>query len=264
VVFANTEEAADPTFGTAALFVGPNHAPAAIKAMWFRGGWFDSISALWREVSTGAFHPNTGSGDADLGGRNGGSILLQGELAPGESATYPIILAWHFPNVAQSFGVAGGPSAAPPTWQSFYAAQWSDAEAVAGYVRENLNTLRERTGAFQAALFSSTLPPYVIDAVASNLAILKSPTVLRQSNGNVWGWEGCFVGSGCCHGTCTHVWNYAQALPHLFPALERTLREQEYLRSIDGRGHVNFRAALPDAPTTHDFMPPPTGSWAAF
>ena len=101
--------------------------------------------------------------------------------------------------------------------------------------------------------FSSTLPAVALDAIASNLAILKSPTVLRQASGNLWAWEGCFTQSGCCHGTCTHVWNYAQAIPHLFPALERTLREQEYLRSMDGRGHVNFRAALPDAPTTHDY-----------
>ncbi|MEI6432809.1 MAG: GH116 family glycosyl hydrolase, partial [bacterium] len=99
----------------------------------------------------------------------------------------------------------------------------------------------------------STIPSAAIDAVASNLAIIKSPTVLRQANGNLWAWEGCFTTGGCCHGTCTHVWNYAQAFPHLFPSLERTLREQEYLRSMDGRGHVNFRAALPDAPTSHDF-----------
>jgi hypothetical protein len=97
------------------------------------------------------------------------------------------------------------------------------------------------------------LPPSVIDAVSSNLAILKSPSIMRQENGNVWGWEGCFPDRGSCHGSCTHVYNYAQALAHLFPKLERTLREQELERSMDDRGHVNFRAALPDGPVDHDW-----------
>ena len=77
--------------------------------------------------------------------------------------------------------------------------------------------------------------------------------MLRQENGNIWAWEGCYCDKGCCSGSCTHVWNYAQALPHLFPQLERTLREQELERSMDARGHINFRAALPDGPARHNF-----------
>ena len=106
---------------------------------------------------------------------------------------------------------------------------------------------------FQEALFSSTLPPYVLDAVSSNLAILKSPTVLRLENGDLWGWEGCFPDAGCCHGSCTHVWNYAQAFPHLYPRAERTLRELELGRSMDENGHVTFRSALPEGPVKHSF-----------
>jgi hypothetical protein len=104
---------------------------------------------------------------------------------------------------------------------------------------------------------------YVLDAVSANLAILKSPTVLRQENGNVWGWEGCFATSGCCHGTCTHVWNYAQAMPHLFPALERTLREQELERSMDEAGTSTSARRCPTAPPTTTSTPPRMGSWAA-
>jgi hypothetical protein len=89
--------------------------------------------------------------------------------------------------------------------------------------------------------------------VAANLTILKSPTVLRQRDGKLWAWEGCFDSAGCCPGSCTHVWNYAQALPHLFPDLERSLRETEFGPSQDGLGHQVFRAAIPIRPVVHDF-----------
>lgn len=250
VVFSNTEDLKDPTFGTAALTVA-GHTPQ-IKAMWFRGGWFDSLSALWREVSNGAFVPNDGTAsERGLHGRNGGSVLVSGTLDPREQIEIPVVLTWHFPNCAYSLGIPN--ETAPRVWHPFYTSQWKDAAEVAEYVLANFDELETRTLMFHYALRGTSLPPAVLDAVRSNLAILKSPTVLRQANGNVWGWEGCFATSGCCHGTCTHVWNYAQALPHLFPKLERTLREQEYLRSLDVRGHVNFRAALPDGETTHDF-----------
>ena len=103
----------------------------------------------------------------------------------------------------------------------------------------------------------------MLDAVSANLAILKSPTVLREENGNLWGWEGCFPDAGCCHGSCTHVWNYAQAIPHLYPRLERTLRDMEFVRSMDERGHVTFRGAFPTARSITIFTLLPTASSAA-
>ena len=260
IFFSNTEAPDHETYGSAALAV-IGHEPV-IKGMWFRGGWFDGISALWREVSTGSFTATPGSEVADHG-RNGGSILVAGALAPGERVTYPVVISWHFPNCHYSSGVAraacapgddcstsGDPA---PKWRPYYVSQWQDARDVAIYVNDRFGSLRQRTEAFHDALFSSTLPSYVLDAVSANLAILKSPTVLRQEDGNLWAWEGCFTDSGCCPGSCTHVWNYAQSLPHLFPALERTLREQEYRYSMDESGHTNFRSALPMAPTTHDY-----------
>ncbi len=60
---------------------------------------------------------------------------------------------------------------------------------------------------------------------AANLSILKSPTALRLEDGTFYGWEGCHPAAGCCEGSCTHVWNYQQALPFLFPALERSMRD---------------------------------------
>jgi len=266
VWMTNGEAQNAEAFGSAAL-IAIGSTPR-IKAMWLRSpGWeFDSLSALWREVSTGHFTTNDGSNNVDTAGRNGGSILLEGKLAPGGSRTHCIVIAWHFPNCylreglkSDSTNVTGDPgcrvvpSGAAPPWRPFYASQWKDARDVALYVEQNYDSLRARTVNFKEALFASTLPAYVLDAVSANLGILKSPTVLREENGNMWGWEGCFPDSGCCHGSCTHVWNYAQAFPHLYPQLERTLRDLELVRSMDERGHVTFRGAIPDGPVDHSF-----------
>ncbi|MGA7343194.1 MAG: GH116 family glycosyl hydrolase [Terracidiphilus sp.] len=275
VFLHNLEETHAESFGSASLTVIGDKPRIGklrgdkprIKGMWLRSpGWeFDSLSALWREVSTGTFTSNAGSNGVDTAGRNGASVLLEGTLAPGEARTYPILIAWHFPNCYLQDG--GKPAAAgvqgpvgcrtlagglAPLWRPFYATLWNDARDVALYVETEYASLRERTMKFKEALFSSTLPPYVLDGVSADLAILKSSTVLREENGNLWGWEGCFPDSGCCHGSCTHVWNYAQAFPHLYPQLERTLRELELVRSMDERGHVNFRGAIPDGPVDHD------------
>ena len=266
VFLNNVEPSNSEAHGSAAL-IAIGETPR-IKGMWLRSpGWeFDSLSALWREVSTGTFTGNDGSNGIDTKGRNGGSILLASVLAPGESRTHRVVVAWHFPNCYLQVGSAGKQADTqgapgcrtlgadvPPLWRPFYASIWNDARDVALYVEQNFATLRGRTIAFKEALFSSTLPPYVLDAVSANLGILKSPTVLRLENGDLWGWEGCFPDAGCCHGSCTHVWNYAQAFPNLFPKLERTLRELELAGSMDERGHVTFRSALPEGPVKHDF-----------
>jgi len=253
------------SFGSASLLAIGGQ--PRIKGMWLRSpGWeFDSLSALWREVSTGEFSANEGSNKIDTSGRNGCSVLLEGVLAPGESQSHPIVITWHFPNcyeqagglpLPEAQGAAGCrafPEEKPPLWRPYYATLWSDAREIALYVDEHYASLRARTVAFKEALFSSTLPAYVLDAVSANLAILKSPTVLRLENGDLWCWEGCFPDGGCCHGSCTHVWNYAQAFPHLYPRLERTLRESELCRSMDENGHVTFRSALPEGQVKHDF-----------
>ena len=76
---------------------------------------------------------------------------------------------------------------------------------------------------------------------------------MRQYDGRLWNFEGCGDEGGCCHGSCTHVWNYAQAIAHLFPSLERTLRHTEFCESQNAEGHQNFRSNIPISPATHQF-----------
>ncbi len=140
-----------------------------------------------------------------------------------------------------------------PYYKPWYARRFQNVDEVVKYWILHYTELKKNSELFRDAFFSSTLPAEVIEAVAANLTIIKSPTVLRQSDGRLWAWEGCSDNSGCCSGSCTHVWNYAQAIPHLFPALERTLRETEFEVSQNAEGHQTFRANLPISEPKHDF-----------
>lgn len=133
----------------------------------------------------------------------------------------------------------------PTSYTPWYTKRFRDVQDVAGYWRAEYTELRKRSEVFRDAFYDSTLPPEVLEAVAANLTILKSPTVLRQQDGRLWCFEGCSDSSGCCAGSCTHVWNYAQAICHLFPELERSLRQTEYHESQDQQGRQAFRANLP-------------------
>lgn len=232
---------------------------ARVNCALFRSGWFDSLTMVWRSVQDGLVI----EGGPIREGRPspGGSLYLPFRLEPGEERRVILQLAWHVPETdlrigpeteCQEGGCCCG-DASKPRHVPWYASAFGDIQAVADYWRQNYAELRERTLLFTDAFYDTSLPTEVVEAVAANLTILKSPTVLRQTDGRLWAWEGCCDEVGCCHGSCTHVWNYAQALPHLFPDLERSLRQTEFHENQDASGHQAFRASLPIRPTTHDF-----------
>ena len=221
--------------------------PAArVDAAWFRGGWWDALTTVWNHVAAGDCVENPPHAEGAAG--NGGSLSVPVTLKAKATKTVRLLLAWHVPRSNICAGKTATGQYAP-----WYAGRFADMTAVVDYWRTNYDRLRAASVKFRDCFYDTTLPAEVIEAVAANLAILKSPTCLRQADGRLWGWEGCHSGSGCCHGTCTHVWNYAQSIPHLFPDLERTLRETEFLVSQDERGHQNFRSNLPILQPDHDF-----------
>lgn len=95
---------------------------------------------------------------------------------------------------------------------------------------------------FANAIYSSTLPEYVIDAITATITVIRSQTCFRVEDGTFFAFEGQFDNAGCCDGTCTHVWNYTQTIAFLFPELERSFRETEFLTETDDDGKMNFRA----------------------
>ena len=249
----------NPEFGT--CFAIYTEEKASVDYCWFRGGWFDPLTMAWNHASDGELHSGPVGEDAP-----GASLYVPISLAPGASQTVRLRMAWYTPKS----GLRNGPDAkvesdygsrynpddwkdVPDRYEPFYSRRFASVEAVAEYWNANYDSLRERTALFTKTFYDTTLPDEVMESVAANLTILKSTTVMRQSDGRFWTWEGSADNKGSCRGSCTHVWNYAQAVPHLFPSLERSLRETEFLVDQNTEGHQAFRAGLPIRPIHHNF-----------
>lgn len=230
---------------------------------WFRGGWFDAQTMAWNNVAAG----KVVSGKPHKKGVSsvGGSLYVPFKLAPGKSKTVVLKFSWFVPKSDIRTGpdldgecdsgdcCCSSTKSSKTCYEPWYAGRFKSADEVARFWESSYSALRKASMSFADCFYDTNLPEEVVEAVAANLTILKSPTCLRQKDGRFWAWEGCCDGSGCCHGSCTHVWNYAQALPHLFPVLARSLRETEFLVSQDSRGHQNFRTSLPIRRTDHTF-----------
>ncbi|MBE7171106.1 MAG: hypothetical protein INR73_10980 [Williamsia sp.] len=240
---------------------------------WFRGGWWDPLTMAWNTVKEGKVKA-TDPVDKDA---PGASLYLPFALRPGEEKKICLMMAWYVPasnlhigeaveddekgcdpatgccQVTADPGIGPGMRNPSANYKPWYSSRFSSIDEVTAYWKTNYRELDKKTRLFTTSFYASTWPREVIEAVAANLTILKSPTVLRQYDGRLWSWEGCGDDGGCCHGSCTHVWNYAQAIPHLFPSLERTLRNTEFCENQNREGHQSFRANMPISPLKHDF-----------
>jgi len=241
-------DAHHPRHGSAVLAVEAA-AGVTIRTAWLRAGWWDAAEDFWRDFAEDGLladhrHPEP----SPPGRQDVGSLGLRLRLEPGTVGVFPFLLAWHFPNRPATWS---RPAEQAPLTRTHYATRFPDAWAVAVHAHEHREDLTARTAAFHRALFGSTLPAAALDAAASNLAVLRSPTCLwlegdgrggpPPEGGLFLGWEGCNDQSGCCSGDCTHVWNYAQACAYLYPRLEQSMRATEFGPALHADGQMDFR-----------------------
>lgn len=234
-----------PVFGSLALTT--SWRDVFHQDYWLRAGWFDMMHDFWDHFSAQGALPERSYGPSEDGKSDVGTLGLRAALQPDESVILPFFISWYFPNFLKYWPVAGSQCICgePPVWKNYYASQWKDAFDVADYYVANEKRLYHETRRFHDALFASKLPPYVLDALSSQASILHSPTVLRLEDGTFYGFEGCHSDRGCCEGSCTHVWNYAQTVAFLFPSLERSMRVADYTYNLREDGHMCFRLQLP-------------------
>jgi uncharacterized protein (DUF608 family) len=214
-----------------------------VNNCWLRDIW--PLALAWSDIEAGVCRESASSIEK---GSRGASLFVPLKVSAGGKASVVVRLAWYTPHSSLRYPPDPAPQtsrASDDTYRPWYSGRFPDIDQVVQYWKEHYLGLREKTLRFTNCFYDSTLPPEVIEAVAANLCILKSPTVLRQTDGRLWGWEGCDDDAGVCEGSCTHVWNYAQSLAHLFPNLERSLRETELGPSLSATGYQVYRSALP-------------------
>lgn len=245
-------------YGSMALLTANPNTTA--KANWLDGGWWDGIQNFWDDFSRAGKVANGNDDYPASEGRIGpprvsvGSLGIHERIGPGEEKTFEFILAWHFPNRVKSWDEdRHDPDG--PTERNYYGKLFRDAWQAGKYLLDHLDRLEKGSRDFHRALFQSTLPSYVIDALASNITVIRSNTCFRIENGTFLAFEGCHNSKGSCEGTCTHVWNYAQTLAFLFPELERTARAVEFGLETDERGAMAFRTWQVFGKNKHNMLP---------
>ena len=242
-----------------------------VNPAWFRGDWWDALTMLWKSIREGATpQAEPIAADDPDHASPGGSLYVPLRLAPGEEKVIRLHLAWYVPETdlrvgkdpagAESCGCRG--DRVPPRYRPWYASLFDGIAAVTDYWRQHYVPLRAQSTAFSDCFYDTTLPPEVIEAVAANLTILKSPTLLRQTDGAYGAgkaaltWEGAVPGRARMCGTMprrcrtsSRAWSAVCARPSSTRA--RT--------NADTR---SFAPVSPCVPPFTTFTPPPTVSLA--
>jgi uncharacterized protein (DUF608 family) len=239
---SNRASSKDLEYGSLAIVT--SESDVDIQTRWYRGGWWDNAHIFWDDFSDdGRIQIVNDSQESEAGRSDVATVLVHFELGPGEEKTVPFYLTWYFPNRENYWNrekeVKG------IKFQNFYGARFKGAWDVARYIKDNIDELDHDTRAFSALLSQSTYPSYVIDSLSSQMSSLKTNLVMRVEDGKLFGFEGLTDNSGSCPMNCTHVWNYEQTLAYLFPSLERTCRETDFLHNTFDNGYQVFRTLIP-------------------
>jgi uncharacterized protein (DUF608 family) len=226
-----------PQWGTIALTTtaeeGISH-----RTAWIQEGWGSSLLDFWDDFSDDG---KLDERDAVKEDTPMASLAVQVELPPHGTERVTFLLTWHFPN-RQTWTPEGNEQ---DRIGNYYTTQYNDAWDVAEKFVPELEDLEQKTVRFVHAFCRSDLPEVVKEAALFNISTLRTQTCFRTEDGRFYGYEGCSDRRGCCHGSCTHVWNYEQATAFLFGKLAASMREVEFAHATDDNGMMSFRVNLP-------------------
>ncbi len=233
-IFLRTEsnDTTSEQWGTMAMALSSGE-NISFRTNWKKQHWGSSILDFWDDFSDDGVLENRPATGEDL---PMASLASKIKIPAGGKQSVEFLIAWHFPN-RRAWSAA--------TLKNYYAKQYSDAWDVIRKTMPARKTLEDQTLAFVNAFMDTDLPEVVKEAALFNISTLRTQTCFRTDDGYFYTWEGCNDNTGCCFGSCTHVWNYEHATGHLFGELARGKREIEFGLATHDDGLMNFRVRLP-------------------
>ena len=187
-----------------------------------------------------------------------GALLNEYTLAPLEKINIIFLLSWSFPNRYQNWDKylyrRVGVDLKSKFWIGNRYNKWfRHAKDVIQYTVDNFEFLEKTTREFQNLLFNTTIPGEIIDSVSAVMSTVRSPSCFITNKGEFMGFEGCCGEStslnnppygGCCPMNCTHVWNYSVTHSRLYPSLEISMLNNEFMR-VGSKGLLPHRLVVP-------------------
>ncbi len=234
------------------------HQEISARTAWEGGQWWDPFQKWFDEyAATGTVKDPQDPEPTPDGRSNYATLAPRLTLKPGETRDVRFAVAWYFPLRENYWNRE--PEVRGRKLRNDYGTRFRDAWHVAAHTIAHLDRLERGTRAFQQALMSSTIPAVALDAVSSQMSILRTNTCLLLEGRQFFAFEGSNDESGCCPMNCTHVWNYEQALAHLFPDLERSMRVTDFTANLQDDGAMAFRTLIPLGRARWKFKPAADG-----
>ena len=161
------------------------------------------------------------------------SVCSKHIIRGGQTINAHYSISWHFSNLFLNPVIKDK--------GRFYNQKFKNATEVARYIHTHFTQLATQTNLWKTTWYDSTLPWWFLERTFLNISTLSTTTAHRFESGRFYAWEGV----GCCEGTCMHVWQYAQAMGRIFPAVERDTRERIDLGlSLTADGMIWYRGEV--------------------